>query len=84
MSTPTQFWTPGGVFTTGREEVNLPPEYMQMIAVLADTSEAIDLGIHCSRCKESLRGKNATVDNRWIMECACRTFIGANPLKRGN
>lgn len=65
----------------GRTEVKLPMEYMQMLAVLAETSADIDLGLHCSRCKENVVGKNARGDNRWIMECACRTYIGTNPLR---
>lgn len=67
--------------TYGRQEVKLPMEYMQMLAVFAETSNEVDLGLHCSRCKENLVGKNASADKRWIMECACRTFIGANPIK---
>jgi hypothetical protein len=71
-------WTPA---TTERQTVNLPPEYMKMLAVLAETSAQIDLGLHCSRCNQDLSGKNATADKGWIMECACRTFVGRNPTK---
>jgi hypothetical protein len=74
----TQFWTPDGP----REEVPVPPEYLKMIAVLAETSGRMQLGLHCSRCGQDLVGKNAPSDRRWMMECACRTFIGANPLPR--
>lgn len=63
-----------------RQEVRLPPEYMQMLAAFAETSGDIDLGLHCSQCKQNVVGKNGRSDSRWIMECACRTFIGANPL----
>lgn len=66
---------------TGRREVKLPMEYMQMLAVLAETSGEIHVGLHCSLCKENIVGKNATSDKQWIMECACRTYIGANPIR---
>lgn len=79
MSTNTGW--PSGALYIRREQLTLPPEYMQMLAALAETSSVIDVGLHCSRCKESLSGKNATSDNRWIMECACRTFVGRNPIK---
>lgn len=82
--TVTKFWTPGGMITTEREEIRLPPEYCRMLAVLADTSGEIDLGLHCSRCNQDLVGKNARADTAWILECACRTFIGANPLPRAS
>jgi hypothetical protein len=84
VKTPTQFWTPGGMISTGREEVRVSPEYLRMVAVLAETSAEIELGLHCTRCAQDLVGKNARADTQWIMECACRTFIGANPLPRGN
>lgn len=66
---------------TGRRTVDLPMEYMQMLAVLAETSSEVHIGLHCSLCKENIVGKNATSDKRWVMECACRTFVGVNPIK---
>lgn len=80
MATNTQFWTP----TAAREEVRVPPEYLKMIAVLAETSGQMHLGLHCSRCGQDLSGRNAREDRRWVMECGCRTFIGANPLPKGD
>lgn len=68
------------ILIPGRQTVKLPMEYMQMLAVLAETSAEISVGLHCSQCKENIVGKNARGDNRWIMECACRTFVGTNPL----
>lgn len=65
----------------GRQEVKVPAEYMQMVAALADTSSIIDLGLQCTRCKQYLTGLNAKADTMWKMECACRTFIGVNPLR---
>lgn len=81
--TATKFWTPGGIMQQRTEQM-CPPEYLHMLAVLAETSGEIDLGLHCSRCGQDLVGKNARPDTRWIMECACRTFIGANTRPSGN
>lgn len=78
--TVTKFWLPDGGSLGTREDVRIPPEYAKMLAVFADTSAQMQLGIHCSVCGTDLVGKNAREDTRWIMECACRTFIGANPL----
>lgn len=68
------------IIVPNRETVNLPPEYLRMLAVLAETSGEVDLGLHCSRCHENVTGKNGSGDRRWIMECGCRTFIGKNPI----
>jgi len=81
--TTTKFALPdGNVLNVGRTEVELPVEYMQMLAAFAETSAVVDLGLHCSRCGQDLRGANGRSDSRWTMECACRTFIGANALTR--
>lgn len=78
--TNTKFDLPHGFTTVGREEQRLPPEYMQMLVAFAETSAVVDLGLHCSRCKENVVGRNGPGDRKFIMDCACRTFIGANPL----
>ena len=70
------------ILIPGRQTVNLPPEYLRMLAVLAETSGEVDLGIHCSRCNQDIVGKNGHGDRRWIMECGCRTFVGENPMAR--
>lgn len=70
----------GGVLALGREKTTVPPEYLRMLAVLGDTSADLDLGLHCSRCKENLRGLNGRSDGTWTLECGCRTFTGGNPL----
>lgn len=61
--------------------MRLPAEYMKMIAVLAETSSTVHIGLHCSQCNQDISGKNATADKGWIMECACTTYIGANPIQ---
>lgn len=75
--------TPSGIIDTDRTREHLPPEYLRMIAVFADTSSQIDLGLHCSRCGQDVQGSNVLGESRWQMECACRTFVGENPI-RGN
>lgn len=82
--TVTKFSTPGGTYAIGREDVTLPPEYMQMLTALAETSSVVDLGLHCSRCGQDLRGANGRSDQRFVMECACRTFVGGNPRPRAH
>jgi hypothetical protein len=84
VTTSTKFGLTSGGLLVGRQEIILPPEYMQMLAAFAETSGVVDLGLHCSRCGQDLRGANGRGDARWIMECACRTFVGANPLPRGH
>ena len=76
----TILYAPSGMPVRMREDVTCPPEYMKMLAVFAETSAQVDLGLHCSRCKENLRGENAREDTKWKMECGCRTFIGENPI----
>lgn len=83
--TTSTLWTPGGNGSgDDRREVHLPPQYLQMVSILADTSADLSLGLHCSICGQDLVGKNAREDTRWMMECGCRTFVGANPLPRGH
>lgn len=81
--TNTRFGVSGGGILLGRQEVELPIEYMQMLAALAETSGVIDLGLHCSRCRQDVTGRNGHGDRRWVMECACRTFIGVNAVRQG-
>lgn len=73
-------YTPSGVVNTERQEIHWPIEFMRMLAIFAANCEEIQLGVRCERCKEPLNGKNARADNFWHMECACRTYIGRNPL----
>lgn len=73
-------YTPDGVVNTEHPEMHWPIEFMRMLAIFAANCEAIQLGVRCERCKEPLNGKNARSDNFWHMECACRTYIGRNPL----
>lgn len=69
------------MLSTERELQILPPEFLRMLAVLGETAGDIEIGLHCSKCKQDLVGKNARADNQWTIECACRTFKGSNPIR---
>ena len=73
-------WTPDGTVNTERPEIHWPIEFMRFLAIFAANAEPIGLGLRCERCKEPLNGRNAKSDNFWHMECACRKYIGRNPL----
>jgi hypothetical protein len=74
-------YTPdGGVVNTERQEVHWPLEFMRMLAIFARNCDDAKLGVHCAGCKQPLQGQNSTSDNFWKMECACRTYIGRNPI----
>lgn len=70
----------GGAISTERPEIHWPIEYMRMLAIFAANCEEARLGLHCMNCKQPLNGTNARSDNFWHMECACRKYIGRNPL----
>ena len=63
----------------GGQILEMPPEYLKMINVLADTSARVHLGLHCALCKEDVVGANSDTDGRWTMRCGCRTSVGQNP-----
>jgi hypothetical protein len=69
---------PDGSIVTQRQVVRLPAGFMKTLAAFADVSAEIDLGLHCSRCKQDIRGENHSQSARWTMECECRTFVGEN------
>ena len=73
-------YTPHGTVSLSRDEVPVPPEYLRMLAVFANTSEDLSLGLHCARCKQDLHGANTEHQGQWTMECGCRTFVGRNPM----
>lgn len=76
----TIFTPGGGVIETERPEIHWPAEFMRMLAIFAANCGDIQLGIRCERCQQPLDGRNARSDNFWRMECACRKYIGKNPL----
>lgn len=69
-----------GAILTQRRIVRLPAAFMQTLAAFADVSAEINLGLHCSVCKQDIRGENHSQSARWTMECECRTFVGENPV----
>lgn len=64
-----------------RQAVVLPPQYLKALADLADDSALLNIGLHCSLCGADLVAANGYGDARWALDCACRTFIGANPMR---
>lgn len=70
----------GSAIETNRPEMHWPPEFMKMLAVFALACGEISLGVVCERCKQPLQGHNAREDNFWKMECACRKYVGRNPM----
>lgn len=74
----TKLFAPNGSASiiTKREQVRLPAAFMKTLAAFADVSAEINLGLHCSLCKQDIRGENHSQAARWTMECECRTFIG--------
>lgn len=75
-----ELYAADGSKITQQKVVLLPPEYLKMLAVFADTSEDMHLRLVCSLCKEDIGGRNHKGDLRWKMGCTCRSFVGGNPL----
>jgi hypothetical protein len=73
-------YAPDGTVLEARKEEHWPPEFMQMLAAFALACDHSRLGIRCEQCKTVLQGQNASQDNMWTMECACRKYIGRNPM----
>lgn len=71
--------TPGGVVNTDREEVALPPEFLEMIGVFGNVAGDLGWGLHCTRCQQDLKGSNARQDRLWKLDCGCRSYVGRNP-----
>lgn len=61
-----------------RRTRQLPSSFMQTLAAFADVSAELELGLHCSRCKQDIRGENHSQSPLWKMECECTTFIGGS------
>jgi len=76
-------YTPHGAVNLSREEIDIPPDYLKMLLVLADTSATIRIGLHCTKCKQDIRGANSISDGILRAECGCRTFRGTNPMRTG-
>lgn len=74
------FTPDGGVVNTERQEMHWPLDFMRMLAIFARNCDDTHLGIRCEDCKQMLQGTNAREDNFWRLECACRTYLGRNPL----
>lgn len=65
-----------------RERVELPAAFMRTLAAFADVAGELNIGLHCSICKQDLGGENNSQAVNWTMECECRSFIGAANMAR--
>lgn len=74
-------WTPEGVVMLGEkqaERVELRPGIMEWLRQFSDVAQALGLGMHCSKCKKDLVGKNSDSDKVFAVVCECREFIAMN------
>ena len=82
MSEPTQkLWTPDGVVTLGQktsERVELRAAVGEWLRQFADVATAMELGLHCSRCKSDIVGKNSETARSYAVSCQCRDFVWPN------
>lgn len=76
-------FTPSGVIDTERPVVQMNPHVAVKLAIFAEVAGELEWGLHCSRCKQDISGKNAREENDWRMDCGCRTYVGRNPHKVG-
>ena len=60
------------------ERVELRPGVGEWLRQFADVAEALRLGIHCSKCKADLIGKNSDSDKVFTASCGCRDFVWKN------
>lgn len=79
----TAIWTPQGVVDlagkpSSREKVELRPGLAEWLRQFQDFAQHFQLGLHCSKCKADLIGKNADTDRVFVVVCGCREFIGLN------
>lgn len=65
--------------TLGRARVGLRPGLMQWFAQFHDFASHYEVGLVCTRCGQPLGGTNGDHDATLTVECACRTFVAANP-----
>lgn len=73
-------WTPDGVVNLGAtvERVELRKGIMEWLRQFSDVATALGLGMHCSKCKADIVGKNADSDRVFSVTCGCREFVGEN------
>lgn len=60
------------------ERVELRAGVMEWLRQFNDVARALGMGLHCSKCKADIIGKNADTDRVFAVSCGCREFIGPN------
>lgn len=71
-----KIFAPDGSIVTQRQTVRLPSGFMKTLAAFADVASELNLGLHCSKCKQDVGGQNNSASPNWAMECECTTFVG--------
>lgn len=73
-------WTPDGIVNLGKtvDRVELRKGVMEWLRQFSDVAAALGLGMHCSKCKADIVGKNADSDRVFSVTCGCREFVGEN------
>jgi len=74
-------WTPDGVVDLDgkkRERVELRAGLTEWFAQFEAVAQHFGLGLHCSRCKADVIGKNGSNDKMFSVSCECRDFVGSN------
>lgn len=82
MNDPNAIWTPDGLVDLAnakpRARVELRPALMEWFRQFADFAEWQSVGLHCSRCKADIVGKNNDADKSFAVACQCREWVGGN------
>lgn len=81
MADGNAIWTPGGLVALDgatRDRVELKPTLMEWFRQFADFAEWQKIGMHCSKCKADIIGKNSDADATFTVACQCREWIGGN------
>ncbi len=74
-------WTPDGIQRLdgkAHERVELSQGLTEWFRQFADVAAHFKLGLHCSKCKGDVTGRNGDLDRTFSVACNCREFIGSN------
>lgn len=77
--TPVIFTPDGRVIgSKASERVELRAGVGEWLRQMADVAQALSLGLHCSKCKADVIGRNDDSDPVYVVTCGCREFIWKN------
>jgi hypothetical protein len=74
-------WTPNGLVSLSGpkpERVELRPGLIEWFCQADAVFKHFGLGLHCSKCKADVIGKNGANDRVFTAACQCREFVGQN------